>query len=286
MSARTSTWGGTEADVTGSAPSGRGERRVRRRLPDGAGNQRRRPARRARRARRTAAEAASTASEAARTLLRDGLSPYGADSLWLWQWVDHGCLRLAGYAGIGAAEAAAWQWILRGAPGPFRAVLAEGTPVCSRRDRPPPGRSCRDPRRRRHAHCCRSSAAASRSVVRWSVGRAPRPSTERCGGPSPASWTWGARLWTPPTRCGPPSPRPYSSTSSTPSPIRRRCCASRLHQGADRRPSERRGGRRAGEPAAGGGRPFSSGSFRWSTSSSPGWCGGADCRAWPPSRTI
>ncbi|MFE6064049.1 SpoIIE family protein phosphatase [Streptomyces sp. NPDC056431] len=85
----------------------------------------------ARRARRTAseAEAASTASEAARTLLRDGLSPYGADSLWLWQRVDHGCLRLAGYAGIGAAEAAAWQWIPPGAPGPFRAVLAEGVPV-------------------------------------------------------------------------------------------------------------------------------------------------------------
>ncbi|MFB7544536.1 hypothetical protein ACFC0N_32100 [Streptomyces zaomyceticus] len=53
--------------------------------------------------------------------------------------MDHGCLRLAGYAGIGAAEAAAWQWILPGAPGPFRAVLAKGTPVCSRRDRPPPG---------------------------------------------------------------------------------------------------------------------------------------------------
>ncbi|MEV4941558.1 SpoIIE family protein phosphatase [Streptomyces zaomyceticus] len=85
----------------------------------------------ARRTRRavTEAEAASTASEAARTLLRDGLSPYGADSLWLWQWVDHGCLRLAGYAGIGAAEAAAWQWIPPGGPGSFRAVLAEGTPL-------------------------------------------------------------------------------------------------------------------------------------------------------------
>ncbi|MFJ5136187.1 SpoIIE family protein phosphatase [Streptomyces sp. NPDC088707] len=84
-----------------------------------------------RRARRAvvAAETASTASEAARTLLREGLSPYGADSLWLWQRVDHGCLRLAGYAGVGAAEAAAWQWIPPAAPEPFRAVLTEGTPL-------------------------------------------------------------------------------------------------------------------------------------------------------------
>ncbi|MFD3663719.1 SpoIIE family protein phosphatase [Streptomyces sp. NPDC058659] len=85
----------------------------------------------ARRARRVAVEAAaaSTGSEAARTLVRDGLSPYGADSLWLWQRVDHGCLRLAGYAGVGAAEAAAWQWIPPAAPDPFRSVLADSEPV-------------------------------------------------------------------------------------------------------------------------------------------------------------
>ncbi|MEU7700528.1 SpoIIE family protein phosphatase [Streptomyces sp. NPDC039028] len=84
-----------------------------------------------RRVRRTsvAAEAASTATEAARTLLTEGLAPYGADNLWLWQRVDPGCLRLAGYAGVGAAEAAAWQWIPPAAPEPFRTVVAEGVPV-------------------------------------------------------------------------------------------------------------------------------------------------------------
>ncbi|ROQ35573.1 PAS domain-containing protein [Streptomyces sp. PanSC19] len=84
-----------------------------------------------RRARRTAAaaETADTVGEAARTLLEEGLAPLGADSLWLWQCVDRGCLRLAGSAGAGASEAAAWQWIPPAAPEAFRAVLAENTPL-------------------------------------------------------------------------------------------------------------------------------------------------------------
>ncbi|MGW5781023.1 SpoIIE family protein phosphatase [Streptomyces sp. NPDC003863] len=92
----------------------------------------------ARRARRTAAaaEAADTVGEAARTLLDEGLAPLGADSLWLWQRVDRDCLSLAGCAGTGAAEAAAWQWIPPAAPEPFRTVLA-GTPAWLE-DGPPP----------------------------------------------------------------------------------------------------------------------------------------------------
>ncbi|MER5207772.1 SpoIIE family protein phosphatase [Streptomyces sp. NPDC002825] len=84
-----------------------------------------------RRARRTAAaaETADTVRDAARTLLEEGLAPLGADSLWLWRRADLDCLRLAGYAGVGAAEAAAWQWIPPAAPAPFRAVLDEDTPV-------------------------------------------------------------------------------------------------------------------------------------------------------------
>ncbi|MFF8837354.1 SpoIIE family protein phosphatase [Streptomyces sp. NPDC015130] len=84
-----------------------------------------------RRARRTAAEAetAYTVHEAARTLLHGGLAPFGADSLWLWQRADHGCLFLAGCAGVGAAEAAAWQWIPPAVPEPLRSALTNGTPV-------------------------------------------------------------------------------------------------------------------------------------------------------------
>ncbi|MFI1654670.1 PP2C family protein-serine/threonine phosphatase [Streptomyces sp. NPDC020472] len=84
-----------------------------------------------RRARRTAAaaETADTVGEAARTLLEQGLAPLGADSLWLWQCADRHCLRLVGFAGAGAAEAAAWQWIPPATPEPFRAALAENTPV-------------------------------------------------------------------------------------------------------------------------------------------------------------
>ncbi|MFH8621190.1 SpoIIE family protein phosphatase [Streptomyces vietnamensis] len=94
----------------------------------------------ARRARRTAAaaEAADTVGEAARTLLGEGLAPLGAESLWLWHRVDRDCLRLAGCAGVGAAEAAAWQWIPPAAPEPFRTVLAENAPVWLE-DGPPPG---------------------------------------------------------------------------------------------------------------------------------------------------
>ncbi|WP_030690458.1 SpoIIE family protein phosphatase [Streptomyces globisporus] len=99
----------------------------------------RRPAE-GRRARRTiaAAETADTIGEAARTLLKQGLDEFGADSLWLWRCVDRGCLRLAGSAGAGAAEAAAWQWIPPAAPAPFRTVLAENTPVWLE-DGPPAG---------------------------------------------------------------------------------------------------------------------------------------------------
>ncbi|WP_225802009.1 SpoIIE family protein phosphatase [Streptomyces sp. NK15101] len=94
----------------------------------------------ARRARRTAAaaETADTVGEAARTLLEQGLAPLGADALWLWRCVDHGCLRLAGSAGTGAAEAAAWQWIPPAAPESFRTVLAENAPVWLE-DGPPAG---------------------------------------------------------------------------------------------------------------------------------------------------
>lgn len=76
-----------------------------------------------------AAEAADTVGEAARTLLENGLSPWGADSLLLWERTDDGCLRLAGHAGAGAVEAAAWHWIPPAAPEPFRSALADGTPV-------------------------------------------------------------------------------------------------------------------------------------------------------------
>ncbi|MEX0168291.1 SpoIIE family protein phosphatase [Streptomyces sp. LMG1-1-1.1] len=76
-----------------------------------------------------AAETSDTAGEAARTLLDGGLSSIGADSLWLWRHTGPGCLRLAGHAGVGAAEAVAWQWIPPAAPEPFRTVLAGNAPV-------------------------------------------------------------------------------------------------------------------------------------------------------------
>ncbi|MFF7178523.1 SpoIIE family protein phosphatase [Streptomyces sp. NPDC008121] len=85
----------------------------------------------ARRARRavSAAETADTVGEAARTLLEGGLAPYGAESLWLWRRADMGCLRLAGHAGVSAAEAALWQWIPPAGPRLFREVLADGSPA-------------------------------------------------------------------------------------------------------------------------------------------------------------
>ncbi|MFF0749415.1 SpoIIE family protein phosphatase [Streptomyces sp. NPDC004267] len=85
----------------------------------------------ARRLRRTAAaaEVADDARDAARTLLVTGLAPLGADSLWLWRGTEAGGMRLVGHAGVGAAEATAWQWIPPAAPEPFRAALADGAPV-------------------------------------------------------------------------------------------------------------------------------------------------------------
>ncbi|MGW6390288.1 PP2C family protein-serine/threonine phosphatase [Streptomyces sp. NPDC055103] len=76
-----------------------------------------------------AAETADTVGEAARTLLENGLSPWGADSLLLWERTADGCLLLAGYAGVGAVEATAWQWIPPAAPEPFRSALSDGTAV-------------------------------------------------------------------------------------------------------------------------------------------------------------
>ncbi|MFI0989579.1 SpoIIE family protein phosphatase [Streptomyces exfoliatus] len=85
----------------------------------------------ARRLRRTAAaaETADSVGEAARTLLEGGLVPLGADSLWLWRRSDAGHLRLAGYAGVSATEAAAWRGIPPAAPNPIRTVLAENAPL-------------------------------------------------------------------------------------------------------------------------------------------------------------
>ncbi|MFI1938080.1 SpoIIE family protein phosphatase [Streptomyces purpureus] len=84
----------------------------------------------ARRARRvaTAAEAQSTVDEAAVTLLEGGLTPLGVQGLWLWQLADNGCLRLAGRAGVSAAEAAVWQWIPPVGPTLLHAVVADAMP--------------------------------------------------------------------------------------------------------------------------------------------------------------
>ncbi|MEU8618617.1 SpoIIE family protein phosphatase [Streptomyces sp. NPDC048623] len=85
----------------------------------------------ARRLRRTVAavETADDVGGAAEALLDGGLGPLGADSVWLWRLVDGGCLRLAGHAGVGAAEAAAWWWIPPAAPEAIRAVLDGDAPV-------------------------------------------------------------------------------------------------------------------------------------------------------------
>ncbi|MEU8527422.1 SpoIIE family protein phosphatase [Streptomyces sp. NPDC048629] len=93
-------------------------------------------ARRERRA-AAAAETADTVGEAARALLEGGLAPLGADSLWLWRSAGSRSLRLAGQAGVGASEAAAWQWLPPAVSEPFRSVLAEGTPAWL--DEGPPG---------------------------------------------------------------------------------------------------------------------------------------------------
>ncbi|WP_318211965.1 SpoIIE family protein phosphatase [Streptomyces sp. SJL17-1] len=87
-----------------------------------------RPARRLRQA-AAAAETADSVGEAALTLLERGLAPLGADSVWLWRCAEAGYLRLAGYAGVSATEAAAWHGIPPAFPEPFRTALAENAPV-------------------------------------------------------------------------------------------------------------------------------------------------------------
>lgn len=84
----------------------------------------------ARRVRRAvaAAETQESVDDAARVLLESGLAPLGAQSLWLWRRTATGCLRLAGCAGVGAAEAQVWQWIPPGAPEAFRSVVLDGSP--------------------------------------------------------------------------------------------------------------------------------------------------------------
>ncbi|MER7521219.1 SpoIIE family protein phosphatase [Streptomyces sp. NPDC126499] len=84
-----------------------------------------------RRLRRTAAaaEIADGVAEGARTLLQGGLAPLGAESLWLWRCAEAGSLRLAGHAGVGATEAAAWWSIPPAAPAPIRAALAGNAAV-------------------------------------------------------------------------------------------------------------------------------------------------------------
>ncbi|WP_406864594.1 SpoIIE family protein phosphatase [Streptomyces sp. HUAS MG47] len=86
------------------------------------------PARRERRA-AAAAETADTVGQAAQALLEGGLAPLGADSLWLWRGAPSEGLRLAGHAGVGALEAAAWQWLSPSVGEPFRTVLAEALPT-------------------------------------------------------------------------------------------------------------------------------------------------------------
>ncbi|MEV6553248.1 SpoIIE family protein phosphatase [Streptomyces sp. NPDC051597] len=85
-----------------------------------------------------AAETYESVDEAARALLEGGLAPLGAQSLWLWRRTETGCLRLAGHAGVGAAEAVVWQWIPPGAPAVFHTVMADGAP-CWLGSGPPPG---------------------------------------------------------------------------------------------------------------------------------------------------
>ncbi|MFF8598450.1 PP2C family protein-serine/threonine phosphatase [Streptomyces sp. NPDC015232] len=83
--------------------------------------------------RRRRAEAVAETSEdvgaAARALLEDGLRPLGADSVWLWRLADGGRLRLAGHAGAGHAEAAAWAWIPPARPAAIRSALDGNVPV-------------------------------------------------------------------------------------------------------------------------------------------------------------
>ncbi|MFJ9867616.1 SpoIIE family protein phosphatase [Streptomyces sp. NPDC101165] len=76
-----------------------------------------------------AAEATDSVGDAARTLLEGALDPLGADSLWLWRSVASGSLSLAGHAGAGAAEAAAWRWISPACPEPFRTALDGSAPL-------------------------------------------------------------------------------------------------------------------------------------------------------------
>ncbi|MFF5014879.1 PP2C family protein-serine/threonine phosphatase [Streptomyces sp. NPDC001165] len=85
----------------------------------------------ARQQRRTAAAAEATDSvgDAARTLLEGALGPLGADSLWLWRSAASGSLSLAGHAGVGASEAAAWRWISPACPEPFRTALDGSVPL-------------------------------------------------------------------------------------------------------------------------------------------------------------
>ncbi|OAR26866.1 phosphatase [Streptomyces sp. ERV7] len=115
--------------------------------PDAAGSAP--PLAEARRARRAlaAAETYERVDESARALLEGGLAPLGAQSLWLWRLTETGCLRLAGHAGVGAAEAVVWQWIPPGAPAMFHAAVVDGSP-CWLGSGPPLGEVLPGPGRR------------------------------------------------------------------------------------------------------------------------------------------
>ncbi|PKV83691.1 SpoIIE family protein phosphatase [Streptomyces sp. TLI_146] len=103
----------------------------------------------ARRARRAlaAAETYESVDESAAALLEGGLAPLGAQSLWLWRRTETGCLRLAGHAGVSAAEAVVWQWIPPGAPAVFHSVVVNGSP-CWLGSGPPHGEELPGPGRR------------------------------------------------------------------------------------------------------------------------------------------
>lgn len=144
----------------------------------------------ARRMRRvvTAAEGYDTVGGAAATLLEGGLRPLGAESLWLWR-TEAGSLRLAGHAGVSAAEAVRWQWIPPGAPAPLRQVLTEGSPSGCPRDLLRTS-SCPAPAPMRPALSCPCGSRARPSERRWSSGRGRWSSTPRSAASSPISSTW------------------------------------------------------------------------------------------------
>ncbi|MFI9586691.1 SpoIIE family protein phosphatase [Streptomyces sp. NPDC052236] len=86
----------------------------------------------------SAAETGDTIGDVTQALLNTGLSPLGAQALWLWRRTPTDCLQLAGQAGATALEASHWRWVPPETAGTLHRVLERASPEWLPAG-PPPG---------------------------------------------------------------------------------------------------------------------------------------------------